>query len=104
MLTRSGPAAMKGRAGIRVRRVSRTARLAFVLSAALTIALLAAPVAMGADGEGLYGRTDDKVVTFAAFIVIGFFAVLVTVLSLIQIRLESRKERAREDLERLRRP
>jgi hypothetical protein len=104
MLTRSGPAAMKGEASIRVRRVSRAARLAFVLSAALAVLLLAAPMAMGADGEGLYGRTDDKVVTFAAFIVIGFFAVLVTVLSLIQIRLESRKERAREDLERLRRP
>jgi len=95
---------MKGGTGIRVRRVSRAARLALALSAALTVLLLAAPIAMGADGEGLYGRTDDKVVTFAAFIVIGFFAVLVTVLSLIQIRLESRKERAREDLERLRRP
>jgi hypothetical protein len=104
MLTRSGPAAMKGGTGIRVRRVSRASRLAHALSAALTVLLLAAPIAMGADGEGLYGRTDDKVVTFAAFIVIGFFAVLVTVLSLIQIRLESRKERAREDLERLRRP
>jgi fatty acid desaturase len=95
---------MKGVVGIRVRRVSRAARVALVLTAALALALLAAPVAMGADGEGLYGRTDDKVVTFAAFIVIGFFAILVTVLSLIQIRLESRKERAREDLERLRRP
>jgi hypothetical protein len=84
--------------------VSRIARLAYVLTAALAIVLLVAPAAMGADGEGTYGRTDDKVVTFAAFIVIGFFAVLVTVLSLIQIRLEGRKERAREDLERLRRP
>jgi hypothetical protein len=84
--------------------VSRVARLAYVLTAALAVVLLVAPAAMGADGEGIYGRTDDKVVTFAAFIVIGFFAVLVTVLSLIQIRLESRKERAREDLERLRRP
>jgi hypothetical protein len=95
---------MKGGVGIRVRGVSRAARLALVLSVGLTLALLAAPAAIGADGEGLYGRTDDKVVTYAAFIVIGFFALLVTVLSLIQIRLESRKERAREDLERLRRP
>jgi fatty acid desaturase len=99
-----GGAAIEGGAAIRVRRVSRAARLAFVLTAALAVVLLVAPAAMGADGEGIYGRTDDKVVTFAAFIVIGFFAVLVTVLSLIQIRLESRKERAREDLERLRRP
>jgi hypothetical protein len=36
--------------------------------------------------------------------VIVFFAVLVTVLSLIQIRLESRKERLRAELERLRAP
>jgi fatty acid desaturase len=99
-----GGAAVEVAAAIRVRCVSRAARLAFVLTAALAVALLVAPAAMGADGEGIYGRTDDKVVTFAAFIVIGFFAVLVTVLSLIQIRLESRKERAREDLERLRRP
>ena len=33
-----------------------------------------------------------------------FFAILVTVLSLIQIRLESRKERLRQELERLRPP
>jgi hypothetical protein len=100
----SGGTAMRDGQVIRVRSVSRAARLALVLMVALTVALLVAPVAMGADGEGTYGRTDDKVVTFAAFIVMGFFAVLVTVLSLIQIRLESRRERAREDLERLRRP
>ena len=75
--------------------------MATVAAAAL---LLLAPGAMAADGEGLYGRTDDKVVTYASFIVIGFFAALVIVLSLIQIRLENRKERAREELERLRRP
>ena len=73
-------------------------------TAAAAALLLLAPGAMAADGEGLYGRTDDKVVTYASFIVIGFFAALVIVLSLIQIRLESRKERAREELERLRRP
>jgi hypothetical protein len=100
----SGGAAMKDGRAITVRHVSRAARLAVVLMAALTVVLCVAPAAVGADGEGLYGRTDDKVVTYAAFIVIGFFAVLVTVLSLIEIRLESRKERAREDLERLRRP
>jgi hypothetical protein len=100
----SGGGAMEGGQAITVRPVSRAARLAVVLMAAVTVVLLVAPAAVGADGEGLYGRTDDKVVTYAAFIVIGFFAVLVTVLSLIEIRLESRKERAREDLERLRRP
>ena len=42
--------------------------------------------------------------TYASFAVMAFFAILVVVLSIIQIRLESRKERAREELERLRRP
>jgi hypothetical protein len=63
--------------------------------------LLLAPAAMAADGVGVYGRTDDKVVTFFAFGLIAFFAILVTVLSLIQIRLENRKERRTQDLERL---
>jgi uncharacterized membrane protein len=63
--------------------------------------LVIAPAAMAADGVGVYGRTDDKVVTYFAFGVIAFFAILVTVLSLIQIRLENRKDRRTQDLERL---
>jgi hypothetical protein len=68
---------------------------------ALVGLLLIAPAAMAADGVGTYGRTDDKVVTFFAFGLIAFFAILVTVLSLIQIRLDNRKQRRTEDLERL---
>ena len=68
---------------------------------ALVALLVLAPAAMAADGVGTYGRTDDKVVTFFAFGLIAFFAILVTVLSLIQIRLENRKQRRTEDLERL---
>jgi hypothetical protein len=80
---------------------SAIARLlsALVLVGALVLAV--APTAMAADGVGLYGRTDDKVVTFFAFGVIAFFAILVIVLSMIQIRLENRKERLHQDLERL---
>jgi putative copper export protein len=63
--------------------------------------LLLAPAAMAADGVGVYGRTTDKSVTYFAFGLIAFFAILVTVLSLIQIRLDRRKERRTEDLERL---
>jgi hypothetical protein len=74
------------------------------LTLALGGLMLLAPGAFAADGVGLYGRTDDKVVTYAAFILIAFFAILVTVASLIQMRLESRKDRAREELERLRGP
>ncbi len=68
---------------------------------ALVGLLLIAPAAMAADGVGTYGRTNDKVVTFFAFGLIAFFAILVTVLSLIQIRLENRKQKRTEDLERL---
>jgi hypothetical protein len=79
------------------------AALAF-LAVALGALLVAAPAAMAADGVGLWGRTDDKVVTFFAFGVMIFFTAFVIVASLIQIRLEGRKERMREELERLRRP
>ena len=65
---------------------------------------MCAPAAFAADGVGLWGPTDDKVVTFWGFGCIIFFAVLVTVLSLIQTRLESRKERLRQEIERLRPP
>ena len=66
-----------------------------------TVLVLAAPAAFAADGVGLAGRTDDKTITFFCFGVIAFFPILVTVLSLIQGRLEKRKERRRYDLERL---
>jgi len=76
-------------------------RVSGAVGSALAVLLALAPAAMAADGVGLYGRTDDKVVTFFAFGVIAFFAILVIVLSLVQIRLDNRKERRKEDLERL---
>jgi hypothetical protein len=84
--------------------VDRIGRTITLIAVALASLLLLAPAAMAADGVGLYGRTDDKVVTYFAFAVIAFFAILVTVATLIQMRLESRKDRAREELERLSRP
>lgn len=75
--------------------------LATSLAVAVTGLALLAPAALAADGEGLWGKTDDKVITFFCFGVMAFFAILVTVLSLIQGRLEARKERRRSDLERL---
>ena len=68
---------------------------------ALAGLLVLSPAAMAADGVGTYGRTDDKVVTWFAFGLIAFFAIFVTVASLIQIRLDNRKERRTKDLERL---
>ena len=82
----------------------RVARLAVTAALALTALMASAPVAMAADGVGLYGRTDDRVVTYFGFAVIVFFTLLVIVLSLVQIRLEGRREREKADLERLRRP
>jgi uncharacterized membrane protein YbhN (UPF0104 family) len=83
---------------------ARLIRLVALAAATLVWVLALAPAALAADGVGLWGRTDDKVITFFAFAVMAFFAILVTVLSLIQIRLESRKERLRRELERLRPP
>jgi len=82
----------------------RPARVLVVAGVVLAAFMAGAPTALAADGVGLWGRTDDKVITFFAFAVMAFFAILVTVLSLIQIRLESRKERIRRELERLRPP
>ena len=81
--------------------MGRFSRKLLVGLVAMVVPLVIAPAAMAADGVGVYGRTDDKVVTFFAFGVIAFFAILVTVLSLIQIRLDNRKERRTQDLERL---
>ena len=84
--------------------MQRARRTALLTALGLVSLLVLAPVAMAADGEGLYGRTDDKVITFFSFGVIAFFAILVIVGSIVQHRLESRKERVREDIERLRQP
>jgi putative copper export protein len=62
--------------------------------------LVAAPAALADEGVGLAGPTTDKTVTFFCFGVIAFFAALVIVLSLIQNRLEKRKEQRKADLAR----
>ena len=62
----------------------------------LWILALTAPGALaeGHDGgEGLYGETDDKVITNAGFFLIAFFPLLILVLSIVQWRLDKRKER-----------
>jgi hypothetical protein len=85
-----------------VRRGNRTHLRLLTATVLGVLALLAfASPAMAADGVGTYGRTDDKVITFFAFGVIAFFTVLVIGLSLIQIRLDDRKERRKQALERL---
>ena len=73
------------------------------VAAVAVIAMALAPAAMAADGVGLGGRTTDKSVTFFCFGVIALFIFLPIVLSLIQAKLEGRKERMREQIERVRR-
>jgi hypothetical protein len=67
----------------------------------LALSLALAPMALADNGVGLAGPTTDKTVTFFCFGVIFFFVILVVVMSLIQGKLEKRKERRRYDLERL---
>ena len=54
-----------------------------------------APVALAGEhdgGEGLWGETNDKVVTNAGFIIIAFFPFLIFVLSMIMWVLDKRKD------------
>jgi hypothetical protein len=70
--------------------------LALGAGGVLTLLLLA-PTALAHDGgEGWSGETNDKVVTNAGFILIAFFPLFVLVASLIQWRLDQRKERRKQ--------
>jgi len=83
-----------------VRTPSRRIALLSAALGALLVALVAAPAAFAENGVGLAGPTTDKMVTFFCFGVIGFFAILPIVLSLVQARLERRKEQRHNDLQR----
>jgi len=75
-------------------------RTAAALLSIWALMLAAAPMALADEGVGLAGPTTDKTVTFFCFGVIAFFAALVIVLSLIQNRLERRKDQRKSDLAR----
>jgi hypothetical protein len=76
----------------------------FALTALLFV--LNAPLALAAEGhdggEGWWGETDDKVVTYAGYIIIAAFPMLVFLLSMLQWRLDKRKD-ARKRAEKARR-
>lgn len=76
-------------------------RIVAALFSFLTLTLVLAPAALADNGVGLAGPTTDKTVTFFCLGVLLFFVALVVVMSLIQGKLERRKERRRYDLERL---
>jgi hypothetical protein len=61
----------------------------FVLAAWL---IPAATAFAGDNGQGLYGETDDKVVTFFCLGVVIFFALFVILASWLQAVLDRRKE------------
>lgn len=64
--------------------------------------LLLAPTALAHDaGMGTYGEADDKVVTNAGFIVIAFFPLLILLLSMLQWKLEKRKDRRKAAAKKL---
>jgi hypothetical protein len=69
-----------------------------VLSTAVLLALMA-PVALAQNstgndgGEGLWGETNDKVVTNFGFALIAFFPLFIFLMSILQWRLEKRKDR-----------
>ena len=73
-------------------------RLIALLPATAVLFLLLAPMALADDsqepvsGEGLYGVADDKVVTNAGFLIIVFVPLFILTMSLIQARLEKRKD------------
>ncbi len=62
------------------------------MSATLLLALAPAAALADNDGRGFYGSTNDAAVTNAGFIIIVFFPTFVFVMSMIQRRLEKRKE------------
>lgn len=80
----------------------RSVRLAAAFCAALALLLAIAPAALAENGAGLAGPVTDKTVTFFCFGVIAFFAILVIGLSLLQGRLEKRKEERYNALQRYR--
>ena len=70
-------------------------RLRLLIASAWTFVVflaLAAPAFAGKGGEGLYGKTDDKVVTNFAFGLIIFFPLLITALSVGLYLLDRRKQ------------
>ena len=65
------------------------------LAPVLVLAAWLIPVATafaGDNGEGLYGETDDRIVTFFCLGVVIFFAVFVILASWLQAVLDRRKE------------
>ena len=72
----------------------RRARFLTALTAFGVAMLVFAPAALATNygGEGWYGETSDSTITYAMYIVIAFFPTVILLLSLLQWRLEKRKQ------------
>ena len=69
-------------------------RSTLLITALFLLVTAPSALAVGHDGgEGWWGETNDKVVTNFGFLLIGFFPLFVFVMSVIQWRLDKRKER-----------
>ena len=79
-----------------------------LLLAPVVAMLVYAPSTLAAThgGEGIYGPTDDKIITTWMFGLLIFFTALITIFSMIQSRLDKRKyarvaaEKARQSSDR----
>jgi O-antigen/teichoic acid export membrane protein len=71
----------------------RARRIVTVVLTSLVTLLVLAPAAFARayNGEGWWGQTSDKTITYAMYIGIAFFPTVILVLSLIQWRLDKRK-------------
>jgi uncharacterized membrane protein len=68
-------------------------RFSLLTAATVTVLLAAAsPALADMSGQGWYGETTDKVVTNFGFILIAFFPLFIFVMSVVQWRLEKRKD------------
>jgi len=64
-----------------------------LLPITVAVFLISAPVALAHDqGQGWYGETNDVVVTNAGFILIAFFPLFILFASMLQWKLDKRKE------------
>jgi len=65
-------------------------------TSAVTFALLASSAMAHDGGQGWYGEADDKVITNAGFMLIAFFPLFILMMSLLQWRLDKRKDRRKQ--------
>jgi len=70
------------------------------LIAVTALLVAAAPVLAHDNGEGWWGETNDRVVTNAGFVLIIFFPLFIFLVSMLQWRLEKRKDRRKAEAKR----